>query len=177
MDNSTEIPSPAFEPDNKKSVVKPALLSHGTLECFSLTESRRFYEEFLGLECVRQGKPAMFIRCGIKFHIVAMQAGRSLKPANLHQHWGLEVQSREEVDRIHRSAVELKDKYKIGKIVEPVYAHGVYSFYLEDLDHNWWEMLYYDGFQHDDAFDFGDRFPMEDNAPVEDLSEERSRPE
>lgn len=171
MDDPTEIPNPVFSPGNKDSVVKAALLSHGTLECFSLSESRRFYEEFLGLECVRQGKPAMFIRCGMKFHIVAMQAGRSLKPANLHQHWGLEVQSREEVDRIHRSALEFKDKYKIGKIFEPCYAHGVYSCYLEDLDHNWWEVLFYDGFQHDDAFDFGDRFPMEDNAPIENASD------
>jgi catechol 2,3-dioxygenase-like lactoylglutathione lyase family enzyme len=169
MENPTEIPDPAFAPPNQASVAKPALLSHGTMECYSLTESRRFYEEFLGLECVRQGKPAMFVRCGLKFHIVAMQAGRTLKPANLHQHWGLEVGSRAEVDRIHANAIEQKDKYKIGKIFAPAYAHGVYSFYLEDLDHNWWEFLFYDGFQHDDAFDFGDRFPMEENAPVENL--------
>ena len=169
-----EIPNPQFEPDNKKSVVKPWLLSHGTMECYNLTESRRFYEEFLGLEVVRQGKPAMFVRCGLKFHIVAVQAGRNLKPANTMQHWGLEVTSREEVDRIHQAAVDLKDKYKISKILDACFAHGVYSFYMEDLDHNWWEILYYDGFQHDDAFDFGDRFPMEDNAPVEDLTEQRS---
>src|SRR5579872_3046380 len=104
MESATEIPDPAFAPANKNSVVKPAMLSHGTLECFSLAESRRFYEEFLGLECVRQGKPAMFVRCGMKFHIVAMQAGKSLRPANLHQHWGLEVGSRADVDRVFRMA-------------------------------------------------------------------------
>ena len=76
-----EIPNPQFEPENKQSVVKPWLLSHGTMECYSLTESRRFYEEFLGLEVVRQGKPAMFVRCGLKFHIVAVQAGRGLNCA------------------------------------------------------------------------------------------------
>ncbi|UUZ71156.1 hypothetical protein LP415_18650 [Polaromonas sp. P1(28)-8] len=36
--------------------------------------------------------------------------------------------------------------------------HGVYGFYLEDQDHNWWEFQYYDGVQHDDMFDFGDRY-------------------
>jgi hypothetical protein len=36
--------------------------------------------------------------------------------------------------------------------------HGVYSFYMEDRDHNWWEIQCFDGFQHDDMFDFGDRF-------------------
>lgn len=45
--------------------------------------------------------------------------------------------------------------------------HGVYSFYLEDLDHNWWEVQHYDGFQHDDMYEFGDRFAMgEENDPA-----------
>jgi hypothetical protein len=42
---------------------------------------------------------------------------------------------------------------------------------MEDLDHNWWEVQYVPGFQHEDLFDFGDRFSMEDNAKVEDLKE------
>ena len=41
------------EPSDRKSIVKPYVMSHGTLECYSLKESRKFYEEFLGLECVR----------------------------------------------------------------------------------------------------------------------------
>jgi catechol 2,3-dioxygenase-like lactoylglutathione lyase family enzyme len=159
-----DIPNPVFDAPNANSVVKPYLLSHGTMQCYNLRESRRFYEEFLGLECVRQGKPAIFVRCGMKWHIVCVQAGNHVKPAHLHQHWGLEVASREAVDEAHRKANELKDRYKIGKIYPPSLQHGVYSFYFEDLDHNWWEILHYDGFQHDDAFDFGDRFPMDDEV-------------
>jgi catechol 2,3-dioxygenase-like lactoylglutathione lyase family enzyme len=161
-----------FKPKNENSVIHPYVLSHGTMECYDLTESRKFYEEFLGLECVRQGKPAMFVRCGLKFHIVAVQAGKSLKPANAMQHWGLEVTSREEVDRINRAAEDLKDKYKIRTINKPAFWHGVYSFYFEDLDHNWWEVLFYDGYQHDDAFDFGDRFAMDTNPVVEDTADQ-----
>lgn len=160
-----------MKPKNENSVIRPYVLSHGTMECYDLTESRKFYEEFLGLECVRQGKPAMFVRCGLKFHIVAVQAGKNLKPVNAMHHWGLEVTSREEVDRIHIAAEEMKSTYKIRGITKPGFAHGVYSFYIEDLDHNWWEVLYYDGYQHDDAFDFGDRFAMDSNPPVEDTPE------
>jgi catechol-2,3-dioxygenase len=159
-----EIENAVFEPQNKESVIKPWLMSHGTMQCYNLRESRKFYEEFLGLEVVRQGKPAIFVRCGMKWHIVCVQAGQHVKPAHVHQHWGLEVKSREEVDNANRMANELKEKYKIGKIYPPSLQHGVYSFYFEDLDHNWWEILHYDGFQHDDAFDFGDRFPMEDDV-------------
>ena len=60
-----QITDAAFEPNNKSSVVKPYVMSHGTMECYSLKESRKFYEDFLGMECVRHAKPAMAVRCGL----------------------------------------------------------------------------------------------------------------
>jgi len=45
-----EILDAAFKPDNQTSVVKPYVLSHGTMECYNLGESRRFNEEFLGMD-------------------------------------------------------------------------------------------------------------------------------
>ncbi|MDB5795008.1 MAG: hypothetical protein JWR25_1387 [Noviherbaspirillum sp.] len=161
------IPEPLIEPNNRNSVVKPYVLSHGTLECYSLKESRRFYEEFLGLECVRHGRRTMAVRCGLKFHIVCVEAGDKLHPVHVMNHWGVDVQSREEVDAAHEAAKRLKDEYKIRQIFDPVDQHGVYSFYLMDLDRNYWEVQYFDaGFQHDDFFDAGDRFPMDQVAPL-----------
>lgn len=153
-------------PRNESSVVKPLLLSHGTLECRSMKESRKFYEEFLGLECVRHSEQAMHARCGIKFSIVCVEVGDSVRPLGVLNHWGLDVESREQVEFAYKSAVEMKDKYKIGKITQPTMRHGIYSFYLEDLDGNYWEIEYYDGSVHEDAFDFGDRFSMEDGSPL-----------
>ncbi|CAJ0729900.1 MULTISPECIES: VOC family protein [Ralstonia] len=152
------IPEPAsVVPNNQNSVVKPYVLSHGTLECYDLNKSRLFYEEFLGLECVRHALPALAIRCGLRFHIVAVETPE-VHPTNLLNHWGLDVASKEAVDAAHKAALELSEKYGIRQVMDIVNQHGVYSFYLEDLDHNWWEIQYYDGFQHDDYFDFGDRF-------------------
>ena len=142
-----EIHDAAFKPANDNSVIKPYVLSHGTMECYDLGESRRFYEEFLGMECVQHGRRSMAVRCGMKFHIVCVQIGQNLKPAGVYNHWGVDVESREEVERVHRMALELKDKYKIKQVLDVVDQHGVYSFYLEDLDHNWWEIQYYDGYQ------------------------------
>lgn len=160
------------------SVVKPFCLSHGTLECYDLVETRRFYEEFLGLECVRHGKPAMAIRLAMRFHIICVEVGEQLKPVHLLNHWGVDVQTREEVDEAYRQAVANKEKYKIRQVMEPKDMHGVYSFYLVDLDHNWWEIQYYEnGFQHDDLFDFGDRFGMADARNFESLEELQPRVE
>jgi len=148
----------------EKSVVKPYVLSHGTMECYSLKESRKFYEEFLGLECVRHAKPAMVFRLGLKFHVVCVEVGKAVHPCSVLNHWGVDVQTRAEVDAAHAAALQHKEKYKIRQVLPVVEQHGVYSFYLEDLDHNWWEIQHYNGFQHDDMFDFGDRFAMDEGG-------------
>lgn len=165
------INDPIVEPNNAKSVIKPYVLSHGTLECHSLKESRKFYEEFLGLECARHARPAMVVRCGLKFHIVCVEVGDAVHPCNVLNHWGIDVQSKEAVDEAHANAIKFKDKFKIRQVLNVVAQHGVYSFYLEDLDHNWWEIQHYPSFQHDDMFDFGDRFSMDDDSDLKNLKE------
>lgn len=154
-----DIADPIFKPDNQNSVVKPLMLTHGTMECRDLAESRKFYEEFLGLECVRHNPDGMHVRCGMKFSIVCLHVEKKVNELSMLNHWGLDVDSEEAVDTAHKAAVEMKDKYKIKSITDPVMRHGIYSFYLEDLDGNFWEIEYYDGGSvHEDAFDFGDRF-------------------
>jgi hypothetical protein len=84
----------------------------------------------------------------------------------VNNHWGLDMRSREEVDRAYQTALDAKEKYGILEITDPVETHGVYSFYVQDLDSNWWEFQYYEaGLQDEDLFDFGDRFKP-DGSPV-----------
>src|SRR3989441_9669751 len=92
------------------SIVKPYVMSHGTMECYSLKESRRFYEEFLGLECVRHAKPAMVVRCGLKFHIVAVEVGAAVHPQNVLNHWGMDGGSQEKVGQAPGNRIKPKDK-------------------------------------------------------------------
>src|SRR5258706_3162318 len=148
----------------ENSIVKPYVMSHGTMECYSLKESRRFYEEFLGVEVVRHAKPGMVVRCGLKFHIVAVEVGAAVHPCNVLNHWGLDVGSKAEVDRVHAEATRHKDKFKIRQVLPVVDQHGVYSFYMEDLDHNWWEVQYYPDFQKEVLFDFGGLFSVDDST-------------
>jgi len=159
-------------PKARTSVIQPYCISHGTLEVFSLKASRRFYEEFLGLECVRHGKPAMVIRLGMRFHVVCVEVGDQVHPCSVLNHWGVDVSSRAEVDQAHAKAIEHQQTYGIRQVLPQQDMHGVYSFYLEDLDHNWWEIQYYEnGFQHDDFFDFGDRFSMAEEGDASNLQE------
>ena len=141
------------------SVVKPMLLSHGTLMCKDLAKSRRFYEEFLGLEVVRHARPAMMLRLKTGMYVVAVCIGEKVPNQHVLTHWGLNVASREEVDRAHADAVRLKDTYGIQKVNKVLERHGAYGFYFQDLDNNWWEI------QHEpraieDFFDKGDVIDM-----------------
>lgn len=152
------IPNATVPTKNATAIVRPSFMSHGTLESRNLKETRRFFEEVLGLECVRHSKSSMAVRCGMKFHIVCVEVGETVKPQSSQHHWGLDVDTREEVDVARQKVVELRERYGIRQILDSETRHGVYSFYIEDQDYNWWEIQYYDGVQHDDMFDFGDRF-------------------
>jgi len=160
------------DPQPRTSVLQPYCLSHGTLEVFNLKRSRKFYEEFLGLEVVRHGKPAMVLRLGMRFHVVCVEVGDQVHPCSVLNHWGLDVGTREAVDQARAEALKHQAAYGIRQVLPTQDMHGVYSFYLEDLDHNWWEIQHYaNGFQHDDFFDFGDRFPMEEDSDASLLPE------
>lgn len=134
----------SFQPNNHNSIIKPLILSHGTLECRNMKDTRKFYEEFLGLECVCHALPAMHARCGMKFSIVCVEVGDDARSLGVLNHWGLDVESREAVDAAYNAAIEMNEKYKIREITKPTMRHGIYSFYLSHLDGNYWEIEYYD---------------------------------
>src|ERR1700749_5045131 len=90
---------PKVEPLNK-----PKLFSHGTLECRNLAASRPFYEEFLGLDCVRHAKKAMMLRKGLYFDLVCLEKGERVRPVGVGNHWGIDLATKEEVDRAHELA-------------------------------------------------------------------------
>lgn len=144
----------------------PIILSHGTLECRNLANSRRFYEEFLGLECVRHSKRSLKIRKGGYWAIVCLERGDHVQPLRIGNHWGLDLDSREAVQRAHALATEHKEKYGIQKITKVTDDTDTYQFYFQDLDGNWWEFQHAGAGQlerhgrNDFHFERGDVVPM-----------------
>lgn len=157
--------------DEVKPVVRPQLLSHGTLMCRNLADSRRFYEKFLGLEVVRHAKPAMMLRLKSGMYVVCVCRGDHLPNQHVLTHWGLNVASRDEVDRAYADAHRLKDHYGIRKITKIKDQHGAYAFYLQDLDNNWWE-IQHEARNIDAFFARGDLFDMSVHATDSEESHE-----
>ena len=115
-------------------------LSHGTPESCDLDFSRKFYEEFLGLDVVQTSKISLMIRLGGKQCIAVVYTKRPTEMGLLN-HNGLDVETQEEVDAAHRIVTAEAEKWKLHKITKPVLQHGTYSFYFWDMDSNCWEIL------------------------------------
>jgi catechol 2,3-dioxygenase-like lactoylglutathione lyase family enzyme len=124
-----------------RPLVDITFISHGTLDSVNLQESRRFYEEVFGFEVVQLSKVSLLLRKGGEHTYVVVETGNEDHKMSLMNHNGIDVGSPEEVDRAHATLTLVQEEYRIRQIHPARYQHGVYSFYLLDLDGNWWEIL------------------------------------
>jgi extradiol dioxygenase family protein len=131
---------------NEVATVEPTLklkfLSHGTLESQDLDFTRKFYEEFLGLEVVRSSNISLWCRLGGHHIYVVVQVPPGKKGAmTFLNHNGIDVPTEADVDECHKLVVRDAEKWKLHKISKPMVQHGTYCFYFWDADENAWEIL------------------------------------
>jgi catechol 2,3-dioxygenase-like lactoylglutathione lyase family enzyme len=136
------VDNPAASVDTAKPepALKLRFLSHGTLESRDLVFSRRFYEEFLGLDVVQTSPISLLIRLGGP-NTIAVVYSKHVGEMNLLNNNGLDVPTKEEVDEAHRTVTAQADRWKLQKITKPHLQHGTYSFFFWDADGNCWEIL------------------------------------
>ena len=133
---------PITDRSSKEPLIKAERIGHGTLEVADLAKSRRFYEEVLGLECVQVSMISMLIRLGTDHTYAVVETGRKTRTdMDLLNHNGLDVGSREEVDRIHELMISIQDEWGLKQVKKISTVHGDYAFYVCDFDGNWWEFL------------------------------------
>jgi catechol 2,3-dioxygenase-like lactoylglutathione lyase family enzyme len=131
-------------------VLKPLILSRGTLLTGDLQRARLFYEEFLGLECKMLDADSMMVRDtdprglrhrgGGPYWVMEVRKTSTPVTTNLLKHWGIDVASAAEVDRVHAVAAASKERLGLRALRKPRLQHGTYAFYLQDFDTNWWEV-------------------------------------
>src|SRR5438128_11475250 len=101
---------------------QPALrlnfLSHGTLESRDLASSRRFYEEFLGLDVVQTSPISLLIRLGGP-NTIAVVYSKKIGEMNLLNHNGLDVRTKDEVDAAYRTVSAEAEAWRLKKISKP----------------------------------------------------------
>ena len=120
--------------------LKLNFLSHGTLESRDIAFSRRFYEEFLGLDVVQTSPISLLIRLGGP-NTIAVVYSKQPHEMNLLNHNGLDVSTRDEVNAAHETVCAEAERWRLKKITRPHLQHGTYSFFFWDCDDNCWEIL------------------------------------
>ena len=126
----------------KAPLLTIGILNHGTLHVRDIAKSRRFFEEVLGIECIQTSPVSLMIRKGTA-HVDAVVE----QPAGLHppmtmiNHNGFEVATVAELEEANKLLHQIKDEYEIKKILPFSKLHGDTSFYFQDQDDNWWEIV------------------------------------
>ncbi len=128
------------QPDPATGPLKLNFLSHGTLESTDLDKSRRFYEEFLGLEVIRTSPISLLLRLGGNNTLAVVEV-KEKEPMPMLNHNGLDASTKADVDTAHAMAEAQAEKWGIKKITRPLDQHGTYCFFICDPDDNWWEIL------------------------------------
>ena len=138
------------------SLVNPELLSHGTIECSDIAATRRFLNEFLGIDVVRPLPEAQYLWKGGPWSVVCVCVEGEHKEQGPQNRFKLSVGSAAEVDAAHAAAVKYKDDYAIRAVEDPRDDGGKRSFRLHDMNKVWWEITNVAQGDYDALFAKGD---------------------
>jgi catechol 2,3-dioxygenase-like lactoylglutathione lyase family enzyme len=126
---------------NKESILKPKLLTHCTCEVKDIKESRKLYEEVLGLEVVEDGPKALYARLNSLTVIHFVETETKSRDHKHASHIGFDVASKADVDAARDKLLRVQEKYGIKEICKFKNNHGNRSFCFIDRDDNDWEIL------------------------------------
>ncbi len=125
-------------------MIKTIALSATHMECNSLKESVPVLTDLLAFEKVAEAPgEATLKHPNTDWLLVVHEAGAGAEPKEMHNHWGVRVQTNEEVDAAFVYLTANKEKYGIKQIGKPLYNHGSYSLYFVEPGSNGWEIECY----------------------------------
>ena len=114
-------------------------MSHGTLECRDIPQSRAFHGEFLGLQTLRHSEPSYITWLDErKFFIACVGTGDQTGVQGVENRWELSVGSDEEVLAARQAAEQQQERWGIRTITPLSEQDGYKWFALQDVNGNWW---------------------------------------
>lgn len=139
------------------ALVQTEQLSHGTIECNDIAATRRFLNEFLGIDVVRPLEEAQYMWKGGPWSVVCVCVDGEQKDQGPENRFKLAVKSPAEVDAAHEAAKKHGKEYAIRKVTDVSASGGMRSFMLQDMNHVWWEIAHVDLAHYDKLFAQGDK--------------------
>jgi catechol 2,3-dioxygenase-like lactoylglutathione lyase family enzyme len=117
------------------------------MECRDLAESMAVMTELLAFEKIlEKAGEATLKHPNSPWLLVLHEAGPEAPAKPMHNHWGVRVATKEEVDKAYEYLTAHKEQYKLGAIGKPTWSHGSYSCYFVEPGTNGWEIECYEDF-------------------------------
>jgi catechol 2,3-dioxygenase-like lactoylglutathione lyase family enzyme len=124
----------------RDSLVPAGPISYVTLECRDIQQTMRFYRDFLGIDAEQQQPHYFFSRGNGGVCLIGVQVP-DVQPQPVLNHHGITLQGDPDlIDRLRDAVVAHSDEFGVMKVLPATSQHGSYSFYMQDLDTNWWEI-------------------------------------
>ena len=137
-------------------LVEPHMLSHGTVECQDMVKTRRFYEEFLGIDVIKPLPEAQYMWRGGPWTVVCVHVEGEPKDQGPENRFEIALGSAAEVDAAYQSALAQQAEFEMKTIQKPTERNGIKSFLLQDQDSCWWEISNVSLADFDRIFEKGD---------------------
>ncbi len=122
----------------------PQALTHGTITCLSLDNSRRFYREVLGLDVVSPSpsvKPSYIKHPATPWYVVSLERPPKMRvPLTPSQRYVLQVESVAALVEAHRWLKAEGERLGVTELDEIEENEKSVWFLLSDPDRNWWEV-------------------------------------
>lgn len=126
-------------------MLQPIALANTHMECRYLKETVPVLTDLLVFEKVaeRPGK-ATLKHPNTDWLLIVHEAGPDAPVKQMHNHYGVRVATKQEVDAAYEYLTAHKKEYGLEQIGRPSYNHGSYSLYFLEPGTNGWEIECYE---------------------------------
>lgn len=118
-------------------------LTQTHMECRNLEDSVPVLTDLLAFEKVGERPGEVTLKHPNTAWLLTVHEAPDAPAKHMDNHWGVRVETTEEVDAAYEYLTANKDKYKIDQIGKPTYNHGSYSLYFLEPGTNGWEIECY----------------------------------
>ncbi len=126
-------------------MLRAIALAEAHMECRYLKETLPVLTDLLAFEKVAEGPGEVTLKHpNTDWVLIVHEAGPDAPIKQMHNHFGVRVSTKKEVDAACEYLNTHKEKYGLKQIGQPGYSHGSYSLYFLEPGTNGWEIECYE---------------------------------
>jgi len=126
-------------------MLHPIALANTHMECRYLNETLPVLTDLLAFEKMAEVPgEATLKHPNTDWLLIVHEGGEGASVKEMHNHWGVRVAKKQEVDAAYEYLNAHKEKYGLKQIGKPSYSHGSYSVYFLEPGTNGWEIECYE---------------------------------